>query len=355
MSQVLDKVLEIVQKSQGVLPVEVASKLGVDSFLANAYLSQLAETGKIVRSNTRIGGTNLYFIPGQEKLAESKISSILEQAKKTAKMYAPEGAASRTNPEIEQKRQAFAERLREIEEKEPKKGKKVIPNAIPEPGHKVMPITIKHVSQEVVGADPGRAIGGQLMPKLVIEPKVKEPEPEEPIKEILTPAVQEKLETKEEPIAAEPEFEEVAYNELEIKTGIDELPGDGIREVIEKTFLKKPEKPMEPGPLVDAALAMLVDAGSDIIFRELKRKGKEADIAFDLPTKIGNIRMLAIVRDKKSITEADLSMAYTEGVNRKMPVVFMTNGKMTKTAQNYHQVIAGLLKFKQIDKKAEAQ
>ena len=188
MSQVLDKVLEIVQKSQGVLPVEVASKLGVDSFLASAYLSQLAETGKIVRSNTRIGGTNLYFIPGQEKLAESKISSILEQAKKTAKMYAPEGAASRTNPEIEQKRQAFAERLREIEEKEPKKGKKVIPNAIPEPGHKVMPITIKHVSQEVVGADPGRAIGGQLMPKLVIEPKAKELEPEEPIKEIVKPA-----------------------------------------------------------------------------------------------------------------------------------------------------------------------
>jgi len=357
MSQVLDKVLEIVQKSQGVLPVEVASKLGVDSFLANAYLSQLAETGKIVRSNTRIGGTNLYFIPGQEKLAESKISSILEQAKKTAKMYAPEGAANKTNPEIEQKRQAFAERLREIEEKEPKKGKKVIPNAVPEPGHKVMPITIKHVSQEVVGTDPGRAVGGQLMPKLkpepIIEPKVKEPEPEEPIKEIVKPAVQEKLETKE-PITAEPEFEEVAYNELEIKTGIDEQPKDGIREVIEKTFLKKPEKPMEPGPLVDAALAMLVDAGADIIFRELKKKGKEADITFDLPTKIGNIRMLAIVRDKKSITEADLSMAYTEGVNKKTPVVFITNGKMTKTAQSYHQVIAGMLKFKQLDKK-EAQ
>ncbi|MEM4248009.1 MAG: hypothetical protein QXH80_01975 [Candidatus Nanoarchaeia archaeon] len=361
MSQILDKVLEIVQKSQGgALPVDVASKLGVDSFLANAYLSQLVDSGKIVRSNQRIGGTNLYFMPGQEKLAESKINTILEQSKKTAKMYAPEGAA-KSNPEIEQKRAAFVEKLKEIESKEKKPGKKVTPNVIPEPGHKIMPITIKHVSQEV-GPIPERAVGGLLMPKPkpepviekikepepVTEPEIKEPEESEPV--ILKKEGAEEIPEPEEDI---PEPEEVQYNELEIKTGLEQTQLEDskseIRNVIEKTFRKKPEKPMEPGPVVNAALAMLVDSGAEIIGKELKRKGKDADIIVDIPSKVGNIRMLAIVRDKKTITEADLSMAYTEGANKKLLVLFCTPGKLTKLAKNYHEVISGLVKFKPLE------
>jgi hypothetical protein len=356
MSQVLDKVLEVVQKIQGgALPVDVASKLGVDSFLANAYLSQLVDSGKIVRSNQRIGGANLFFMPGQEKLAESKIISILEQSKKTAKMYAHEGESQRpVSSEVEQKRVAFAEKLKEIESKESKgKARKLVtPNAIPEQGHKVMPITIKHVSQEV-GAIPERAVGGLMMPKHklepIIEPVVKEPEPEEAKPAII------KEEQAKEPEEEIPETDEVQYNELEIKTGLEleqkqlEEPKSEIRNVLEKTFHKKPEKPMEPGPVVNAALAMLVDSGAEIIGKDLKRKGKDADIVVDIPSKVGNIKMLAIVRDKKTITEADLSMAYTEGTNRKLLVLFCTQGKMTKFAKSYHEVISSLVKFKPLE------
>jgi hypothetical protein len=353
MSQVLDKVLEVVQKIPGgALPVDVASKLGVDSFLASAYLSQLVDSGKIVRSNQRIGGANLFFMPGQEKQAEFKIISILEQSKKTAKMYAPEGESRKfVSSEVEQKRVAFAEKLKEIESKESKsKARKLVtPNAVPEPGHKVMPITIKHVSQEV-GAIPERAVGGLMMPKRKLEPvietKIEVPELEE-----AKPAI-----IKEEKVEEEiPETEEVQYNELEIKTGLEleqkqlEEPKSEIRNVIERTFLKKPEKPMEPGPVVNAALAMLVDSGAEIIGKDLKRKGKDADIVVDIPSKVGNIKMLAIVRDKKSITEADLSMAYTEGTNRKLLVLFCTQGKMTKFAKSYHEVISSLVKFKPLE------
>jgi len=350
MTQV-DKVLEIVQKSQGVLPVEVASKLNLDSFLANAYLSQLVESGKIKRSTVRVGGSYLYFLPGQEKLAESRIGSLIGPTQKTARMFAPEGAEKAT-PEVEQRRLAFVNRLKDIESGETKlrQAKKMSPNQFTEPGNRIMPITLKKVSQDVVGHEPSVAVGGQLMPK---------PKKEEVVEEIETVPEPAKVEPESEEIV-ETEPEEVTYEELEIKTGIEEQPKveqkeeekpakSFAREVFEKTFFKKPEAPLEPGKVVDTALAFLVDAGADIISKELKKKGKDADIVADIPTKIGNIKMLILVRDKKSITEADLSIAYTEGIHRKFPVLFITNGKPTKLARKYHEVIAGLVKFKSLE------
>lgn len=328
---ILDRILELVQKNGPALPVDVASKLGLDSFLASAYMQQLVEAGKLHVGKEKIGGSQIFFVAGQESAANTKVKNLIETSKKTARMFAKDVP---NNPAVQQKRDAFSTRLKEIEAREVKTHQRRIvePLAIMEPGHKVIPITLKSVSQEVVGSPPDRAVGGQMMPK----PK--------PVEEAKKPD-----ETKPEQIV---EVEEVRYEAPKLEAPPEpEKPKSIAREVIEKTFFKKPEKPMEPGPLVDAAMAMLVDSGVEIISKELKKKGKEADIVFDLPTKIGNIKMLAVIRNKKSISEADLSMAYTEGVNRKMFVVFITDGKMTKTAHNYHQVIAGLLKFKTIESK----
>lgn len=336
---ILDRILELVQKTGPVLPVDIASKLGLDSFLASAYMQQLVEQGRLSVGKERIGGSQIFFTPGQESSAAAKVKALVEAGKKTARMFAKEVPS---NPEVQKKRDEFAARLSEIESKE-KKSKLVEPHAVLQPGHKVMPITIKHVSEEV-GSVPERAVGGLMMPKpKIVEeikpaPKEKEKEPEPVVTEVEEVHYEKpKLEVPEP--APEPEAAE------ELK------PKSPFREAIEKTFLKKPEKPVEPCPLVDAALAMLVDSGSEIISKELTKKGKEANITFDLPTKLGNLRMLAVVRNKKSITEADLSMAYTEGTNKKIPVLFVTNGKLTKLAQSYLQVISGLLKFKQVESK----
>jgi len=335
---ILDRILELVQKTGPVLPVDIASKLGLDSFLASAYMQQLVEQGRLSVGKERIGGSQIFFTPGQESSAAAKVKALIETGKKTARMFARDVP---NNPEVQKKRDEFAARLNEIESKE-KKSKLVEPHAVLQPGHKVMPITIKHVSDEV-GPVPERAVGGLMMPK----PKILEE---------IKPALKEK-EKEPEPVVTE--VEEVHYEkpklevpEPEPEPEAEELkPKSPFREAIEKTFMKKPEKPIEPSPLVDIALAMLVDSGSEIISKELTKKGKEANITFDLPTKLGNLRMLAVVRNKKSITEADLSMAYTEWTNKKIPVLFVTNGKLTKLAHNYLQVISGLLKFKQVESK----
>ncbi|MFH0868736.1 MAG: hypothetical protein V1839_00765 [archaeon] len=375
----LDRILEIVQRIGPVLPVDVASKLGLDSFLASAFLSQLAEAGKIQVSKERVGGSQLFFVPGQENSAQEKVKALMEASKKTARTFAK---SVPDNPEVQKKRDAFAAKLQEIESKEKdakkRQSKIVEPFATMQPGHKVIPITIKHVSQEV-GPIPERAVGGLMMPRTEEQRRTEarrteRPESlEKPKPEIPKVAKMEEIKPAEEPKPA-PEVEEVRYEapKLEVKEEIapvEELKPEGaesedsaslakpekssgIREAIEKKFLKKPAPPLEPSPLVDAAMAMLVDAGCEIIGTDLLKKGKDANIIFDLPTKIGNIKILACVRSKKSITEADLSMAYTEKEHRKLPyVVFITDGRMTKNAQSYHKVISDSLKFKQVESK----
>jgi len=340
-TNILDRILELVQKNGPSLPVDISSKLGLDSFLASAYMQQLVEQGRLGVGKKFVGGSKIFFIPGQESTAEAKAKALIEASQKTARTFASEVPE---NPEVQKKRNEFSVRLGEIESRE-KKSKLIEPHAVPEPGHKVIPITIKHVSQEV-GAIPNKAVGGQLMPKVNIpEPEVKKESPK-PLQNIDVAEVRYEAPKLEIP---EPVIEDKA--ESEDSASLAAQGKSKIREVIESKFLKKPSPPLEPSPLVDSAMAMLVDAGCEIVGKELTKKGKEANIIFDLPTKIGNIKMLAVIRNKKSISEADLSMAYTEGVNRKMPVVFITNGRMTKNAQAYHQVIAGLLKFKTIESK----
>lgn len=297
----LDKAYEIVKQGP-VLPVEVASKLGVDSFLANAYLSQLIDANKIKASKERVGNAFVYFLPGNESAADSRVQNLLKPTQKTARMFAssvPVGA------EVEQKRQAFAERLQEIEKKE------AIQRAQPKPEVKLVSIAEK-VKQEFL--DRFRpAITEQLARQDAKSASV-----------LVQPAAKVQDERK----IAEQMMQEVEKKVKDVKE-IKEVKADS-------------------GKLVENTLAFLVGGHADIISKELKKKGKEADIVAYIPSPIGNLKYLIVVRDKKTVSEADLSLAFTEGQSKKLPVLFITGGKLTKTAENYLNVISGLVKFKNL-------
>jgi|SRR3989344_772565 len=294
----LDKAYEIVRQGP-CLPVEVASKLGVDSFLANAYLSQLIDANKIKASKERVGNAFVYFLPGHEGAANSRVQALLQPTQKTARMFAssvPAGA------EVEQKRQAFAERLQEIEKKE------AIQKA--QPKQEVKPISIaEKVKQEFLDR--------------------------------FRPAIAEQLarqEAKPAPVLVQPAT----------KMHEDRKIAEQMMQEVEKKVKETKEIKIDSSKLVDKALAFLADGHADIISKDLKKKGKEADIIAHIPSPIGNLKYLVVVRDKKTVSEADLSLAFTEGQSKKMPVLFVTNGKLTKTAENYLSLISGLVKFKNL-------
>ncbi len=312
----LDKALDVV-KNGPALPVEVASKLGVDSFLANAYLSQLVETGKIKQSKDRVGNSFIYFLAGQEAQASSRISNLLQGGKKTARMYASSVPAG---PAVEQKRQAFTQRLAEIEAKETQVKRPMPQQVLPQATQR--PQTVSEVQKQ--------DFLNVLKPAIESQLKQQAQEQAQPAQLNLP-----RIPSPQEVFAA-------------VGNNFNSQRVEGIENVKNVFHKIKSTIFMEDGRVVEKALGFLVDAGSEIIGKELRKKGREADILTIVPTPIGPIKFFVMARDKRTVSEAELSLAFTAGQHRKLPVIYVTNGKLTKSAQNYHQVISGLVKIKNL-------
>ena len=302
MSSSLEKAFDIVRQRPA-LPIEVAPKLGVDSFLAKAFLDQLVETGKLKMTSEKISGVSVYFVSGQELVADSKIKKLLG-IKPTARTFA---ATVPQSPALEQKRAEFKARLEEIEKKEAelKKSKEI----------KI-------------------AVKAQVKVKDFVKPKVEVIKKEEPIP--TTPTVKE-LEIKPKEITLKSAVEKPTQ-EISPKPSIESQVMTAVKKLITGSA----------SPAIELTLSQLNSAGAEILSKEIIKRGKEASIVAKIPSSIGPLQFLVIVQSKKTITKDDLSLAYAAGVDKKLPVLLYSPGKLAKPAQNYLETISGVVKFKQL-------
>ena len=72
-----------------------------------------------------------------------------------------------------------------------------------------------------------------------------------------------------------------------------------------------------------------------VISQDSIRKGKEINFVVDIPTVLGKLRYFVKVRSKKSISDKDIQSAWDEGNKKKLPVLFLTDGSLTKKAEKY--------------------
>ena len=321
-----DRIIELVNSNGPVLPVEVASKVGIDSLLANAYLSELVDSGTIKRSEEKVGGANLYFNPSQSSAVAARLKDLGVKVQKTAGMY--KASTEKVTPEVAAKRQAFSERLNEIERRE-RDIQARVPEAIP-----------KSVSEEVT-----KRLYEDSKPKLRIiqkeEPKPKIPETQETLKEQTTIAVESsesEIVIEEPTLTVEKEEPKVVEQKPEQKSLFDQAKAL-VKKTIAKPLIKETE-------FVSKATAFLTEKGANIISKELTKGGKEAELVVELASDFGTNKFYVALRNKKSLNEGDLSLVYTEALNKKLPALILTNGKMTKTAQDYLKTVGGLLKVK---------
>ena len=63
------------------------------------------------------------------------------------------------------------------------------------------------------------------------------------------------------------------------------------------------------------------------------KKNSETDFIIELQTAIGNVRYFCKSKDKKKINEGDLSSALVQAQSKNLPLVFLTNGKIVKKAE----------------------
>jgi hypothetical protein len=86
-----DKITSLIRIKGPVLPIDVSKSLNTNSIMAGAYLSELVSTKILKISSLKVGGSPLYYLPGQEsklqeyvrvlKIPEKKAYDLLQEKK----------------------------------------------------------------------------------------------------------------------------------------------------------------------------------------------------------------------------------------------------------------------------------
>ncbi|MEM4267037.1 MAG: hypothetical protein QW404_03210, partial [Candidatus Nanoarchaeia archaeon] len=91
------------------------------------------------------------------------------------------------------------------------------------------------------------------------------------------------------------------------------------------------------------------DARIKVLEENVVRKNLELNFVVSIPSSVGPLRFFVIAKNKKTITDSELSMAYSQSQLRKLPVLFLSNGDLSKKAASYLEAnLKGYLSFKKI-------
>ena len=75
-------------------------------------------------------------------------------------------------------------------------------------------------------------------------------------------------------------------------------------------------------------------SGIEIVDFEPIRKGSEHDFVITLPSNVGVLNYYCKAKSKAKINEGDLSTAFVQGQIKKLPIIFITVGNLTKKAED---------------------
>ena len=275
-----DKIIEFIKENGPSLPVQVVSKIGGDSFIANAYLSELVDSKSLLQSSEKVGSVPLYYLAGQENLMEKKLKD-LNFTVKTARTFQKKRVEETL--ELDAKRDAFNKRLKRIEaEESQRKDKKK--SAL----EKARELIRRTVERPRVVEIPKVEVPVRVeRPRVEFQPKVSKP-------------VRPKIERPKDVKA--PSFS---------KNALDFLEGLNV-EVLKSEKIK------------DNSGAFIIRA----------------------PSSVGPLKFYVKLWSKKRLNKSDIAESYSLALEKKMPVIILTNGTVAKTTRKYLKEIGGFVRVR---------
>ena len=261
-------------------------------------------------SRATIGSSPVYYLPGQEVLLGPKLYSHLKSKEREAYDILRDKKIIRAERAEPWQRIAFSQ-LHDF--------------AMP------MHVTIKDKTEVfwkfyLISDEEAKEIIEEILQARKKE-KSEEPEPEQLTLQGVNPEIKQE----------EPKQEEEKQQEKSIEV-IKEL------KKIRRASLKKKQ--------VDfyKMLKDYLDKNKMITLQEtLIRKNKDYELLVELPSTIGNLKYFVKAKNKKTINDAEITMAHSQGLEKRAPCIFITNGSLNKKAKELiEKKISGQLIFKQI-------
>ncbi len=290
-----DKILSLAQ-AQPLLPNTVAKALSTNSIMAGAMLSEMCSKGLLKTSALRVGGSPLYLIPGKEEQLLNHLQNLNEKDRRTV--------------------------LKLQEEK-------IIREQESDPFTRVSLATIKDFAKPLTVSYDGKQ---ETFWKWFT---LTDKEAEDSIRQKLEPTKiqeQQKQVQPEKPKTQEP-VEEKPVREQKIK---QQEPRP-----VQETLAPK-QTPEPNGEFWDKLNTFFTQSNITLLNKTAIKKKTDFDLTLEVPSPVGKLTYYCKARSKKKITDADISAAYVQGQIKKLPVILLTDGELTKQAHTILGQLKGI-------------
>jgi hypothetical protein len=374
-----DQIILFIQTSGPTTPTKVSKTIKESSLIASAHLSDLASQKKIKISKLKLGGSPLYFLPGQEdqlynfaqgnmnpkdfivlnKLKDKKVLRENEQELLTkvalrhlqdfaiplqvrlqdrAELFwkwhlLPTTDANNLisqilNPKKQEEVEVSKKLEKELEEKLQ--------------ADSVEQLKLKEAQEEKLAKEsqeiqkpqePKEEIKAVLIKETQVQEKQEiKPDPIKQLKELVKETQETKINEPVKEIKPEPKepIKQETKEPLEPKEQIKQEPKESqskLEPLSKENEIKKPKKVKTSKSAKDPFLNQIEEYFKDleiqILDYEIVRKNKEIDMTLKVPSVIGKIKFFAKAKSKKKCDEKDLSSAYMQAQIKKLPLLFL--------------------------------
>lgn len=329
-SEIKNKIVEFLRTNGPSLPVKISRNVGMDTLFTSAFLSELLSEKKIKITNMKVGTSPVYFVEGTEKGLE-EYSEYLKQKEKEAYLLLKENSFLND----EEQEPAIRVALREIkdfafpfEENNKLFWRYYL---IPKSGFK---------KEEIIPS----SIISQVQGELEKENKKIEESKEEKSSEINNVIEKQSEERKEEIKGKE-------ITKPDTKKELERILPTEESNTFQNPFAKKEEKTKKEKPkseFVTNVISFIKEEEMEIV-KEISHKAKEFNFLTKIESKLGPMTFYTIAKDKKTVTENDLTKILGESQSIPLPALFLSTGELNKKAKEFLDKFTSVLKFKKID------
>lgn len=300
-----DRILEIVKVRGPVLPVQIAKEIGSNILMASAHLAELTASKRLKISAIKVGGSPLYYLPGQEAMLQRYSANLNDKEKKAFDLLGQNKILR--DPDQEP---VIRVALREIKD-----------FAIPldvRYGDNVERFWKWHLTSD-------EEAEGLIKQNLeILEMQAAGKSEGEPIENAVGLAQKE---------AKGPNREKLLQTQKETKAKKEPRQHRQLEK--EDNFLKE-------------VMGFFGKSGINVISSETIKKGVEIDFIIEIESVVGNLQYYCKAKNKKRISDADLGNAYVRGHLKRLPVLLLAPGELSAKARELIGKELGNLTFKKI-------
>jgi hypothetical protein len=311
-----EKIIQTISTRGPSLPVHLAQAMQLSPLFTSAFLSELYNEGKVKISNMKVGSSPLYYLSGQENMLENFIDYL--NAREKEALY-----------------HLKKEQILDDELQTP-----VIRVALRAIKDFALPIRITIGGKEKTFWKYYLIPESNIKPILdnIINPKHKEEAKEEK---------HEKQLPLEPTITPEKVTEEPVINTTISEALITESPKpiDSEENIsVKKTKKKSKDKETKESKFCENVKTYLASKNLEIM-EMIEEKKKEFIAKVRTDTMFGKQEYYIIAKDKKKISETDLSTAFQKSNENKMPSIILSAGEPDKKAKEHHKSIKNIVKL----------